>query len=97
MFGEPIGLGPNYTILDEGESESLIGDIVRGLDKDFFKNKGNPKAKVLGNMISYAHNTQAPVGDALQEKYHEYSSLVDKVADFSRVYAKKTRASGGRL
>lgn len=89
MFGEPIGLGPNYTILDEGESESLIGDIVRGLDKDFFKNKGNPKAKVLGNMISYARNTQAPVGDALQEKYHEYSSLVDKVADFSRVYAKR--------
>ena len=87
MFGEPVGLGPNYTILDEGESESLLGDLVRALDKEFFKNKGNPKAKVLGNIISYARNTQGSIDDTLEVKYPEYVSLVDKVADFARAYA----------
>ena len=89
MFGEAIGLGPNYTIMDEGESESLIGEVVRSLDKDFFKDKGNPKARVLGNLISYARNTQLSIDETLGAKYPEYTQLVDKVADFSRAYARR--------
>ena len=89
MFGHECGLEKNYTILDDGESDSLLGDVVRGIDKEFFKIKGNPKAKVLSSIISYARNTLGSIEDTLSKKYPEFTTLTDQVIDFAKAYSNK--------
>ena len=47
LFGDTIGIPRSYTILDDGDSDSLLNEIIRDLDPDFFKSKENPKAKPI--------------------------------------------------
>ena len=89
MSGEFIGLGKNYSILDEGESESLLSDVVREVDKDYFKNKENPKAKVIGGIISYARNTRLSLEDAIDQNYSHHKEHIGQIITFSKVYAEK--------
>ena len=89
MSGEHIGLGKNYSIVDESESESLLAEVVREIDKDYFKNKENPKAKVLSSIISYARNTQLPLQDAINQNYPQHAEHIDQVVGFAKGYAEK--------
>ncbi len=89
IFGHEIGLEKNYTIMDEGDAESLLADVVRSIDKEFLKIKGNPKAKILAGIISYARNTQLSVEDTLSSKYPAHCTIVDRIVEFSNAYAKK--------
>ena len=89
MSGEHIGLGKNYSILDEGEAESLLSEVVREVDKDYFKNKENPKAKVLSGIISYARNTQLSIQDAVNENYPQHKEHIGQILTFSKVYTEK--------
>ena len=54
LFGDTIGLPRSYTILDDGDSDSLLNEIIRDLDPDFFKSKENPKAKPIKGIISFS-------------------------------------------
>jgi DNA helicase-2/ATP-dependent DNA helicase PcrA len=92
MSGEHIGIGKNYSILDEGESESLLSEVVREIDSDFFKNKENPKAKVLSSIISYARNTQLPLQDAINQNYPQHADHIDQITGFAKKYAEKKLA-----
>ena len=56
MYGDSIGINNNFNILDAGEAESLLGDVVRDLDPKFLKNKDNPKARVIHELISFAQS-----------------------------------------
>ena len=47
LYGDSIGLPRSFTILDDGDSDSLLNEIIRDMDPDFFKSKENPKAKEL--------------------------------------------------
>jgi len=89
--GEKVGLAPNYTILDTGDSESLFNTTVKELDKDFSKNKDNPKAKVLLNTISYARNTQQPLHALIKDRYPWFNALPEKVDLFAERYEAKKR------
>ena len=39
LFGDSIGLPRNFTILDDSDSDSLLNEVIRDLDPDFFKSK----------------------------------------------------------
>ena len=41
LFGDSIGLPRNFTILDDGDSDALLSEVIRDLDPDFFKSKEN--------------------------------------------------------
>ena len=57
VHGELVGLKRHYTILDQGEAESILKNTIEATDAKFIKTKNNPKPKVLANLISYARNT----------------------------------------
>ena len=61
LFGDSISLPRNFTILDDGDSDSLLNEIIRDLDPDFFKTKENPKAKPIKGIISFARNIMTDV------------------------------------
>tara|TARA_Y100001934_G_scaffold282570_1_gene396927 strand:+ start:634 stop:2721 length:2088 start_codon:yes stop_codon:yes gene_type:complete len=72
--GESVGLSPNFTILDDGDSDSLLNEVIRDIDPSFFKDKNNPKAKPLKSAISFARNAQLPVAEIVDQRYGDSAS-----------------------
>ncbi len=88
IHGEAVGLGRNYTILDEGEAESLLKNAINTVDPKFIKGKNNPKPKVVHNLISYARNTCRDVRDEAKDRYPLLHGVVDTIADTFQAYQK---------
>ncbi|MBL62739.1 MAG: DNA helicase UvrD [Opitutae bacterium] len=85
--GESVGLSPNFTILDDSDSDSLLNEVIRELDPDYLKNKNNPKAKPLKSLISYARNVQRPVTEVVNERYGDSApDLAVSVNEFQDAY-----------
>jgi DNA helicase II / ATP-dependent DNA helicase PcrA len=90
--GELIGLSPNYTILDEGDSVSLLTQVVKDLDRDFTKHKENPKPKVIAGLISYARNTRQALDEVVTDRFPWSKDLADAVLKFAATYEARKRA-----
>ena len=91
LHGDVVGLERGFTILDEGEAESLCRDAVDALDKAFFKDKTHPRAGVLRDMISLSRNTCLDVGQTLYRYFPQHEDLGEKVANFATAYEKEKR------
>ena len=83
MHGGPLGIQSNYTILDRSDAESLLADVIRGMDALFLKEKNNPKAKVIANAISLSRNTCQSIEDSVKQ-FSPY--LQEYILDFERFY-----------
>ncbi|MCF3650953.1 ATP-dependent helicase [Synoicihabitans lomoniglobus] len=93
MFGESecLKLKPNFTILDAGESESLMKRTVEAEDKLFFKDKTNPKPGPLFNVISLSRNTQKSLAETVSEHFPQYNDIAVALPTFAKVYAEAKR------
>jgi DNA helicase-2/ATP-dependent DNA helicase PcrA len=91
--GGAVGLERNFTILDQDDAESLLAEVIRGVDPAFLKNKSHPKAKVLADIISYSRNTGLTIEQVLSDRYPFFSDLPDQVEAFAQAYAKRKRDS----
>ncbi len=90
MHGEPLGINSNYTILDQSDAESLLNEVIRGVDALFLKDKNNPKAKVIANALSLSRNTCQSIEDSVNQfspYFHEYIPDFEKF--FEAYQAKK--------
>lgn len=86
QYGSHIGLKPNYTIMDQSDSESLMTSVIKDSDKAFLKNKDNPKAKVIHNLLSYARNTREDFEDLFRDRYPWHDAIAKKVCGFVTLY-----------
>lgn len=86
VHGEAVGLNRNYTILDEGEAESLLKNAINSVDSSFIKGKNNPKPKVISNMISFARNTCKSVFEEADEHYPFLEGMAAKIEAFHKTY-----------
>lgn len=84
--GERIGLGKNFNILDAGEADSVLSEVVRDVDPYFLKNKDNPKVRVVGEIISYARNTCQPISNVINEQYPYFEHLIEWIPKFYNEY-----------
>jgi DNA helicase II / ATP-dependent DNA helicase PcrA len=86
MYGSRIGYEKNFSILDQGDAESLLGEVIRNTDSSFLKDKENPKAKALYDIISYARNTATPLIDVVKERFPYSDDLKNKILQFYTAY-----------
>ena len=86
QYGDKIGLSPNYTIMDQSDSESLMKSIIKDSDKLFLKNKDNPKAKVIQSLLSYARNTRQSFDDLFRDRYPWQDRIFQQVNGFVKLY-----------
>ncbi len=86
IHGEAAGLRREFTIMDEDDAASLISEVVKQTDKNFFKNKAHPKAKVIESVISYARNTMRPFDEVVFQRYPWLDFLIEKFKQFARTY-----------
>jgi len=89
LHGEKIGLGKNFNILDAGEADSLLNEVVRDKDPYFLKNKDNPKVRVVGEIISYARNTCQSIEEVIKEHYPYFEHLIELIPIFFREYQER--------
>lgn len=89
IHGELIGLEKNYTIMDQGEAESLLENSVREIDPAWLKNKDRPKAKFLANVISLSRNTCRSVAESVSDKFSHLTPYSDSIQQFYDCYRKK--------
>ncbi len=84
---------PDFTILDQKESEHLFSEIVKAADGAFIKDKTNPKAAVILDAYSHARNTLRPLPDVLTERLDWMKGGTEKLLKFCTDYeaAKKER------
>jgi DNA helicase II / ATP-dependent DNA helicase PcrA len=86
VHGSLLGLNNQYTILDQGEAESLLKTAILQVDPGFIKGKNNPKPKVVGNLISFARNTCKSVREEADDHYPFLEGMADKIAQFHKLY-----------
>lgn len=89
IHGELIGLGRGYTILDASDSETLMSDVVKDLDSHFFKDKANPRARLLSDIYSMARNTRLSPSEAIRRYYPHFEDITAKCTGFFTAYQKK--------
>ena len=94
LFGDSIGLAKSFTILDDGDSDSLLNEVIRDLDPDFFKAKENPKAKPIKGLISFARNIGATYEEVAKGRYPSNTELSAKIDSFAKIY-KQTKLERG--
>ncbi|NBR41733.1 MAG: ATP-dependent helicase [Verrucomicrobia bacterium] len=84
---------PDFTILDQKESEHLFSEIVKATDGAFIKDKTNPKAAVILDAYSHARNTLRPLPEVMTERLDWMKGGTEKLLKFCADYeaAKKER------
>lgn len=91
MHGETVGLRNGFTILDAGESESVLKSAVESIDSAFFKNKTHPKPSVLSNIISMARNTCLSMSEAVVTYFPIHQDFIEQIVSFAEAYEKAKR------
>lgn len=86
VHGELVGLKRNYTILDQGEAESILKNVIQATDGKFIKTKNNPKPKVIADLISYARNTCRPPREEAEDRYPFLEGMAAKIDQFYKAY-----------
>ncbi len=94
LFGDLIGLPRSFTILDDGDSDALLNEVIREIDPDFFKAKENPKAKPIKGLISFARNVGKDVEEVARARYPANRELITKIDQFLDGYTKTKLARG---
>jgi DNA helicase II / ATP-dependent DNA helicase PcrA len=91
MFGDAIGIGKNFTILDAEEAERLLKQVVESKDKAFFKDKTHPKPGPLFSIISLARNTQLSVEETVAKYFPQHGEIADRLPAFAAAYDARKR------
>lgn len=83
QYAGVLGYAPNFTILDADDSEAMVKTCIKNLSIETDGQKF-PSANVVKNIISYARNAQAAIGDVLDMKYpgwFKWSQELEQIAD----------------
>ncbi len=91
VHGEVVGLSRAFTILDAGESESLLREVADEKDHGFFKEKTHPRPGPLFEIISFARNTRRPLGETIARFYPQHEELSDLIGGFAAAYRERKR------
>ncbi len=84
-YGKAIGLKPNYTILDQGDSEDVI-NLIRGKMDVAKLKKRFPNKKTILKVISLSINTSRTVNTIIAEEYPHFIEQIDKVLEIKTKY-----------
>ena len=85
-----IGFDSNYTILDGEDARDLIATCVdeAGIDT---RARRFPKAEILIDIVSFATNTDQPIGDVVARRYSQFELLSSQIERVDRIYQERKR------
>lgn len=89
-YGELVGYGPNFTILDREDAADLVTDCVRlaGFDP---KEKYFPKGGVLESIFSLAADTDKGVPEVVLNRYPYLADRLDEIEKIAVRYEERKK------
>lgn len=87
-YANVVGLAPNFTILDQGDSEDVIS-IVRNQSGLTDKTKRFPQKATLAKILSLSTNTGKPISTIVEDEYPHFIpeiQKIEKIRDAYRAY-----------
>ena len=93
QHGPLVGLQPNYSILDEDDSQQLL-KICVGDAKIKIDDKRFPAPAIIADLLSMSFNTQRPLAAVIEERaphFHMWTTELEQIG--SRYAAKKRSAN----
>ncbi|MDP2861002.1 MAG: ATP-dependent helicase, partial [bacterium] len=79
-FGREIGIEPGFSILDEGDSKSLIRICLK--ESGLAENTNFPKADTVAAILSFSRNSQKEIDEVVR---HAYSKFTDRIYEFEKI------------
>jgi DNA helicase II / ATP-dependent DNA helicase PcrA len=87
-----IGLQPGFSIMDREDQEDLLAAVVDTSGVDH-KEVRFPKAEVLGDIFSFALNTDRSIAQVIGEKYAWFQPLTNQIEFLLKKYDERKRAA----
>src|ERR1700738_4828647 len=87
-----IGFRPGFSIMDREDQEDLLGAVVDSSGVDT-KQVRFPKAEVLGDIFSYAVNTDRSVATVIGDKYKVFQPLTNEIELLRKKFDERKRAA----
>ncbi|MBV8141818.1 MAG: ATP-dependent helicase [Verrucomicrobia bacterium] len=89
-----IGFRPGFSILDREDQEDLLAAVVgsSGLDSSGFSRGRFPTAEVLGDLFSFAVNTDQPVAQVIAKKYPWFAPICQEIEFLRKRYEERKQA-----
>ena len=89
-YGRYVGLNPNFTILDQGDSEDVVNLIRSQIDLGKLK-KRFPNKATLVKIYSLARNKSKSIESIVEREYPHFLQFLDKMLAIYGVYEKYKR------
>ena len=83
-----IGFKPGFSIMDREDQEDLIGSVLASSGIDT-KQIRFPTAEVLGDILSFALNTDRPLAEVIGEKYKRFQPLTNQIEFIQKKYEER--------
>lgn len=84
-YGQHLGFGSGFTIIDRGDAEGII-NLLKGSLGLTGRNKQFPTKRILINMLSGSVNKSIPLDDLIYEQFSHLSEHVDEILNLDRHY-----------
>jgi DNA helicase-2/ATP-dependent DNA helicase PcrA len=87
-----IGFRPGFSIMDREDQEDLLAAVV---DASGVENRQIlfPTAEVLGDIFSFAVNTDRPVEQVIADRYKKFAPLANQIDFLRNKYEERKRAA----
>jgi DNA helicase-2/ATP-dependent DNA helicase PcrA len=90
-YGSLLGYPADYTILDRDDSRTLVSECVKMLG---FQGKEFPKRDVLLQIFGSAANTEQPIEDIVDERFHELEVDAADIVAVHRAFVERKKGLG---
>ena len=84
-YGRTIGLNPQFTILDQSDSQDIINLIRSQMNIDQIKRRF-PKKNTIFNVISLSRNTGVHIKDILEKDYPHFARFLEHFIHIDKIY-----------
>ena len=91
-FAGELGYTSSFTILDMEDGRDLIKAVMKDLQIDP-KARRFPTASVVGNILSYARNTQTSITDTLELKHPNFQPFEAELEEIARQYQTRKKSA----
>jgi DNA helicase-2/ATP-dependent DNA helicase PcrA len=85
-----IGFEQNYSILDSEDAKDFLAVCIEDAGIDT-KSKRFPKPVVIQDIISFANNTDRPIGDVVARRYPQFESWSQAIGRVDSIFMEKKR------
>ena len=90
-YGKPLGLEPDFGILDEEDSRDLLKACLKSLEHEMGTGTKLPKPGVIQSLLSFSVNSKKTVAQTVSQNYPYLSQFSDFFEKLRKLYEDRKR------